>query len=103
MVTIGIPTYNRVNRYLRETLESALGQSYSNLEFVVSDNGSTDNMESIVRSYADPRIRFSGSNHRLFQMKFSIPVCDGRMVLIQGFPNRLMLKKSSYASRYHAD
>jgi glycosyltransferase involved in cell wall biosynthesis len=58
MVTIGIPTYNRARGYLREALESALAQSYSNLEIVVSDNGSTDNTESVVRSYADPRIRF---------------------------------------------
>jgi len=57
-VTIGIPTYNRANGYLREALESALGQSYSNLDIVVSDNGSTDNTESVVRSYADPRVRY---------------------------------------------
>ena len=58
LVTIGIPTYNRANGYLREALESALAQSYPNLEIVVSDNGSTDNTESVVRSYADPRIRY---------------------------------------------
>ena len=58
LVTIGIPTYNRANGYLREALESALAQSYPNLEIVVSDNGSTDNTESVVRSYADPRVRY---------------------------------------------
>jgi glycosyltransferase involved in cell wall biosynthesis len=58
LVSIGIPTYNRANGYLPEALESALGQTYPNLEIVVSDNGSTDNTESVVRSYADPRIRY---------------------------------------------
>jgi glycosyltransferase involved in cell wall biosynthesis len=58
LVTIGMPTYNRANRYLREALESALAQTYPNLEIVVSDNGSTDNTESVVRSYADPRISY---------------------------------------------
>lgn len=58
LVTIGIPTYNRANGYLREALDSALAQTYPNLEIVVSDNGSTDNTESVVRSYADPRIRY---------------------------------------------
>ncbi len=58
LVTIGIPTYNRANGYLREALESALAQSYPNLEIVMSDNGSTDNTESVVKSYADSRIRF---------------------------------------------
>ena len=58
LVTIGIPTYNRADKYLREALESALAQNYPNLEIVVSDNGSTDNTESVVQSYADPRIRY---------------------------------------------
>ena len=58
IVTIGIPTFNRANGFLRETLESALAQSYLNLDIVVSDNGSTDNTESVVRSYADPRVRY---------------------------------------------
>jgi glycosyltransferase involved in cell wall biosynthesis len=58
LVTIGMPTYNRANGYLREALDSALAQTYPNLEIVVSDNGSTDNTESVVRSYADPRIRY---------------------------------------------
>lgn len=58
LVTIGVPTYNRANKYLREALESALAQTYPNLEIVVSDNGSTDNTESVVHSYADPRIRY---------------------------------------------
>jgi glycosyltransferase involved in cell wall biosynthesis len=53
-----MPTYNRANGYLREALDSALAQTYPNLEIVISDNGSTDNTESVVRSYADPRIRY---------------------------------------------
>lgn len=58
LVTIGIPTYNRANGYLREALESALAQSYPNVEIIVSDNGSTDGTEAVVRSYADPRVRY---------------------------------------------
>ena len=58
LVTIGIPTFNRAQSYLREALESALKQTYPNIEIVVSDNGSTDGTESIVRSYDDSRIRY---------------------------------------------
>ena len=58
LVTIGIPTYNRARSYLREALESALAQSYPNIEIVVSDNGSTDDTEVVVRSYGDSRIRY---------------------------------------------
>ena len=58
LVTISIPTYNRANGYLRQTLESALAQAYPNLEIIVSNNCSTDNTEAIIKGYADPRIRY---------------------------------------------
>jgi glycosyltransferase involved in cell wall biosynthesis len=56
LITIGIPTYNRAGGYLRETLESALRQTYRNIEIVVSDNCSTDRTEEVVRGYDDPRV-----------------------------------------------
>ncbi len=57
LVTIGISTYNRANGYLRSALESALAQTYSNLEIVVSDNGSSDATADLLASYDDPRLR----------------------------------------------
>jgi glycosyltransferase involved in cell wall biosynthesis len=58
LVTIGIPTYNRAGGYLREALASALKQTYPHIEIVVSDNCSTDHTEAVVKSFADPRIRY---------------------------------------------
>lgn len=58
LVTIGIPTYNRANGYLRETLETSINQTYSNIEIVVSDNCSSDNTEEVVKSISDSRIRY---------------------------------------------
>jgi glycosyltransferase involved in cell wall biosynthesis len=58
LVTIGIPTYNRANGYLREALESALAQTYPNVEIVIADNCSPDNTREVVERYADPRIRY---------------------------------------------
>ncbi|MEX2493376.1 MAG: glycosyltransferase family 2 protein [Nitrospirales bacterium] len=56
LVTIGIPTYNRADGYLRQALESALRQTYRNIEIRVSDNCSSDHTEAVVKSYDDPRI-----------------------------------------------
>ena len=58
-VTIGLPVYNG-GRYLREAIESAIFQSYRDLELVICDNASTDTTEAICRDYAarDPRIRY---------------------------------------------
>lgn len=58
LISIGIPTYNRADSYLRETLESALCQTYRNVEIVVSDNGSTDDTRALVTSYDDPRLKY---------------------------------------------
>ncbi len=57
-VTIGIPTYNRADLYLRQALESALDQTYPHVEIVVSDNGSTDGTQAYVSGLKDPRIRY---------------------------------------------
>jgi glycosyltransferase involved in cell wall biosynthesis len=58
LVSIGIPTYNRADTFLRQALKSALSQTYPNIEVIVSDNCSTDNTEEVVKSFNDPRIRY---------------------------------------------
>jgi glycosyltransferase involved in cell wall biosynthesis len=58
-VTIGMPVYNG-ERFLRDTLESLLTQTFGDFELVISDNGSTDGTQAICREYAarDSRIRY---------------------------------------------
>ena len=58
LVTIAIPTYNRANGYLGKALASTLKQTYQNIEIIVSDNCSTDNTETFVKGFSDPRIRY---------------------------------------------
>jgi glycosyltransferase involved in cell wall biosynthesis len=58
LVTIGIPTYNRANSYLRKAIESAIEQTYTNLEIIVADNGSLDATEDLVKEYTDKRIQY---------------------------------------------
>lgn len=59
LISIGIPTFNR-GKLLTRAIDSALAQDYGNVEVVVSDNGSTDETESICRAYAarDPRVKY---------------------------------------------
>lgn len=58
LVTIAIPTYNRADGYLKETLQSAVAQSYGNIEIIVADNCSTDETESLVKKYNFPNLRY---------------------------------------------
>jgi glycosyltransferase involved in cell wall biosynthesis len=59
LVSIGMPVFNG-ERYLCESLDSLLGQTYENLEVVISDNASTDSTEAICREYMakDARVRY---------------------------------------------
>lgn len=54
--SICIPNYN-YGRYLGETLESVLAQTYADFEVVVVDNASTDDSVEVVQRFADPRVR----------------------------------------------
>ncbi len=55
-VTVLMPMYN-AEAYLREAIDSVLRQSYADFEFIIIDDGSTDDSVAIVESYDDPRIR----------------------------------------------
>src|SRR5215467_10510396 len=55
LVTILINNYN-YGRFLRRAIDSALDQTYPNIEVVVVDDGSTDDSREIISSYG-PRIR----------------------------------------------
>ena len=49
-VTIGIPVYN-VEKYIRLTMDSALAQTFDDIEFLVLDDCGTDGSMDIVREY----------------------------------------------------
>ena len=56
-VSVIIPVYN-VEKYLRECLDSVVGQILKDIEIICVDDGSTDGSPGILREYAqaDPRI-----------------------------------------------
>lgn len=58
LVSIIMPVYN-CERFLSESIESVISQSYKNWELLIVDDGSTDKSVSIIESYArkDSRIR----------------------------------------------
>lgn len=56
-VSILVRTYNR-ERFIGETIESILGQSYQNFEILVVDDGSTDGTEALIKLVHDERIRY---------------------------------------------
>jgi|WetSurMetagenome_2_1015567.scaffolds.fasta_scaffold114711_3 glycosyltransferase involved in cell wall biosynthesis len=58
-ISIGMPVYNG-EKYIREALDTILGQTFTDFELIISDNASTDTTEMICRKYADAdtRVRY---------------------------------------------
>ncbi|EFL50811.1 glycosyl transferase family 2 [Solidesulfovibrio fructosivorans JJ]] len=52
IVTILTPTYNR-RAFLPETIESVLGQDYPNIEYLILDDGSSDDTAELVEQYGN--------------------------------------------------
>ena len=65
MISVIVPVYN-VEPYLRKCLDSIVAQTYTDLEILVIDDGSTDRCGAICDSYAerDPRIRVFYTENR---------------------------------------
>jgi len=54
-LTVLMPVYN-AEKYLNEAIESILNQTFSDFEFLIINDGSTDNSINIIKNYSDPRI-----------------------------------------------
>lgn len=54
-VSVVMSVYNG-EKYLQEAVESILDQTFTDFEFIIVDDGSTDATPAILSSYSDPRI-----------------------------------------------
>jgi glycosyltransferase involved in cell wall biosynthesis len=87
-VSVLMTVYNG-ERYLREAVDSILGQSFQDFEFVIVDDASDDSSPSILASYSDPRI-----------ITFRQP---GRSGLPNALNAGLIRCRGSYIARLDAD
>lgn len=63
LVSIIIPVYN-ADKYLAETLSSALAQTWPNIEVIVVDDGSEDNSLSVARKFESSNVRILSQKNR---------------------------------------
>ena len=56
-ISVIMPVYNG-EKYLKKAIDSILSQSFTNFEFIIINDGSTDLSEKIIKAYKDERIRY---------------------------------------------
>lgn len=89
-ISVLMPVYNG-NRYLRESIDSILNQTFTDFELIIIDDGSTDSTWEILSEYADQDQRV-----RLFKNEENIG-------LINSLNKGLNLAKGNYIARQDAD
>jgi len=68
-ISVLMPVYNTPEEYLREAIESILTQTYTNFEFIILNDGSINNVEDVVLSYSDARIKYIKNEHNIGLIK----------------------------------
>jgi glycosyltransferase involved in cell wall biosynthesis len=82
LVTILMPVYN-AEKYLNRAIDSILSQSYNNIEFLVINDGSTDNSLNIIRSYKDERIVLVENDKNrglIYSLNIGIEIAKGKYI-----------------------
>lgn len=87
-VSVIMPVYNGQD-YLSQAIESILNQTFTDFEFIIIDDGSTDNSFNIIQSYYDPRIVLIRN--------------ETNLKLIASLNKGLNLAKGKYIARMDAD
>lgn len=82
-ITVLMPVYN-ASLFLKEAIESILNQTYKNFEFVIINDGSTDNSLQIIESFNDPRIIIINNERNLGIIKSrnkGIAIAKGKYIV----------------------
>lgn len=84
-VSVLMPVYNTCAEYLRSAIESVLNQTFNDFEFIIINDGSTDNCSSIIQEYVekDTRIKFINNENNqglIAVLNQGLDLCTGEYI-----------------------
>jgi glycosyltransferase involved in cell wall biosynthesis len=100
--SILIPTYKGAN-IIGETLRSILSQSFTNYEIIIQEDASGDNIEEVIKSFNDSRIKFFRNAKNLnyaLNMEVGRKNCTGDILYLMGQDD--ILGKDALLNTYNA-
>jgi glycosyltransferase involved in cell wall biosynthesis len=86
-LTVLMPSYN-AGPYIAEAIDSVLQQTFTDFEFIIINDGSTDNTMEVLRRYTDPRIKV---------------VDQANKGVIDSLNGGIMMAKGTFIARMDAD
>lgn len=111
LISVIMPAYN-AEKYISESIESILNQSYKNFEFIIIDDCSTDNTWNIILNYVnlDYRIKAYRNSENLKTSKtknIALSYCTGKYIAVMDADdisevNRFE-KQLEYMEKYNLD
>ncbi|MBC7830310.1 MAG: glycosyltransferase [Chitinophagaceae bacterium] len=82
MISVLMPVYN-AEKYLALAIESILNQTFSDFEFLIFNDGSSDSSKEIIQSFKDPRIKlfdYSTNVGYVGHLNHGIEVATGKYI-----------------------
>lgn len=101
LFSVIVPTYNRAH-LIGETIQTILNQNYPYFELLIVDDGSKDNTEEVVKSFADNRIRYykKQNEERGAARNFGLRHATGTYVLFFDSDDWMHVNHLSTLARY---
>lgn len=82
MVSVIMPVFN-ASTYLNEAIQSILNQTFTDFEFIILNDGSTDQSEQVILSFTDKRIRYVKNDRNsgvIFTLNKGIDMAQGAWI-----------------------
>jgi len=92
--SIGIPAYKA--KFLKECIDSVLSQTYSDFELIIVNDASPEDIDSIVKEYRDPRIRYfkneknTGTKNIVDNWNICLFLSQGDFFVLMGDDDKMM-------------
>lgn len=80
-ISVVMPVFNE-ERFVGEAIESILNQTFPDFEFIILDDGSTDNSAEIIKSYNDSRIKLFQTENKGMVKQFNFGIVNSAAPLI---------------------
>lgn len=91
LVSVIIPCHN-YGHFIEETLASVFEQSYKNIEIIVIDDDSTDNVKQVLSKYPQVRYHFikhQGKKTPAYASNCGLEICKGDFIIFLGADDKL--------------